>query len=50
LNVFNWYNYSDTINNWGTNGVPNPNPVTYNYNGNINGVPRTLKLMVGAKF
>jgi hypothetical protein len=50
LNVFNWYSYSDTINNWGMNGVPNPNPVTYNYNGNINGVPRTLKLMVGAKF
>jgi len=51
LNVFNWYNYSDTINNWGGNGVPNPNfPVTYNYNGNITGVPRTLKLMFGAKF
>jgi outer membrane receptor for ferrienterochelin and colicin len=50
LNVFNWYSYSDTINNWGANGVPNPNPVTYNYNGNLNGVPRTLKLMAGAKF
>jgi hypothetical protein len=51
LNIFNWYNYSDTINNWGANGVPNPNfPVTYNYNGNISGVPRTLKLMFGAKF
>jgi outer membrane receptor protein involved in Fe transport len=50
LNIFNWYSYSDTINNWGSNGVPNPNPVTYNYNGNINGVPRTLKLMAGAKF
>ena len=34
----------------GENGVPNPNPVPYNYNGNINGVPRTLKLMAGAKF
>jgi outer membrane receptor protein involved in Fe transport len=50
LNVFNWYNYATTNNNWGTNGVPNPNPVTYNYTGNINGVPRTLKLMAGAKF
>jgi len=50
LNVFNFYNYSDTINNWGANGVRNPNPVTYNYAGNINGVPRTLKLSVGAKF
>jgi outer membrane receptor protein involved in Fe transport len=50
LNVFNWYSYANTINNWGTNGVPNPNPVPYNYTGNINGVPRTLKLMAGAKF
>jgi outer membrane receptor for ferrienterochelin and colicin len=50
LNVFDWYSYSDTLNNWGANGVPNPNPVTYNYNGNLNGVPRTLKLMAGAKF
>jgi outer membrane receptor protein involved in Fe transport len=50
LNVFNWYNYASTNNNWGTNGVPNSNPVTYNYTGNINGVPRTLKLMAGAKF
>jgi outer membrane receptor protein involved in Fe transport len=50
LNVFNWHNYVDTLNNWGANGVPNPNPVPYNYTGNINGVPRTLKLTVGAKF
>jgi outer membrane receptor protein involved in Fe transport len=50
LNIFNWYNYADTINNWGTNGVANPNPVPYDYTGNINGVPRTLKLMAGAKF
>ena len=50
LNVFNWANYANTVNNWGANGVPNPNPVPFNYTGNINGVPRTLKLMVGAKF
>ena len=50
LNVFNYHNYSDTILNFGTNGVFNPVPVTYNYQGNINGVPRTLKLTVGAKF
>jgi hypothetical protein len=50
LNVFNWNNYSDTINNWFVNGVAQPTPVRYNTNGNINGVPRTLKLMVGAKF
>jgi outer membrane receptor protein involved in Fe transport len=50
LNVFNYHNYADTLNTWGTNGVANPNPVVYNYAGNINGVPRTLKLTVGAKF
>jgi outer membrane receptor protein involved in Fe transport len=51
LNVFNYHNYADTINNWfNAAGVANSNPVTYNTNGNINGVPRTLKLMVGAKF
>jgi outer membrane receptor protein involved in Fe transport len=50
LNVFNWANYANTNNNWGANGVPNPNPVPFNYTGNVNGVPRTLKLMVGAKF
>jgi outer membrane receptor protein involved in Fe transport len=50
LNVFDFHNYSDTLNNWGTAGVPNPNPVPYNYRGNINGVPRTLKVSFGAKF
>jgi outer membrane receptor protein involved in Fe transport len=50
LNIFNWQNFADTLISWGTNGVANPNPVTYNYIGNINGVPRTLKLSVGAKF
>ena len=50
MNVFNYRNYSDTTNSWFVNGVANSNPVTYNRNGNINGVPRTLKLMIGAKF
>ena len=50
LNIFNFHNYSDTNTNWGANGVANPNPVVYNPTGNITGVPRTLKLMVGAKF
>jgi outer membrane receptor protein involved in Fe transport len=51
LNVFNFHNYADTILNFGANGVANPsNPVTYNYTGNIFGVPRTLKLTVGARF
>ncbi|HEY2684002.1 MAG TPA: TonB-dependent receptor [Steroidobacteraceae bacterium] len=56
LNIFNWYNYDPTatINNWaGPNGGPNTTGplVQYNYaNGNITGVTRTLKLMIGAKF
>jgi len=50
LNVLNFRNYSDTTNNWFTNGVANSPQVTYNRNGNVFGVPRTLKLMVGAKF
>jgi hypothetical protein len=50
LNVFDFHNYADTIINWGSNGIANANPITYNYNGNIDGVPRTLKLTVGAKF
>jgi hypothetical protein len=50
LNVFNYYNYSTTLNNWGANGVANPDPVTYDKTGNITGVPRTLKFMIGAKF
>jgi hypothetical protein len=50
LNIFNYYNITDTIRNWSTNGVANPNPVTFDPKGNITGVPRTLKLMVGAKF
>jgi hypothetical protein len=50
LNVFNFHNYADTLLSFGGNGVANPNPVVYNYTGNINGVPRTLKLTVGAKF
>jgi outer membrane receptor protein involved in Fe transport len=50
LNVFNWYSYSDYIANWGANGVANSRPVAFNYIGNINGTPRELKLMIGAKF
>ena len=50
LNVFNYHNYADTLLSFGTGGNLNPDPVIYNYKGNINGVPRTLKLTVGAKF
>jgi hypothetical protein len=50
LNIFNWGSYSDYIVNWGANGVANAVPVSFNYAGNINGTPRELKLMIGAKF
>ncbi len=50
LNLINWHNYSDYNTNWGANGVANPRPVAFDYTGNINGVPRTLKLTMGAKF
>ncbi|HEX3949710.1 MAG TPA: TonB-dependent receptor [Steroidobacteraceae bacterium] len=50
LNIFDFHNYADTLLNFGTGGVANPNPIVYNYAGNIVGVPRTLKLSVGAKF
>lgn len=50
LNVFDYYNYADTINSWGSNGVANPNPVVYNFTGDITGVPRTFRLTAGYKF
>ena len=51
LNAFNYYNYSDTFNNWvGPGGQLASNPVTYNPNGNITGVPRTFRLTLGGKF
>jgi hypothetical protein len=50
LNVFNNTNYADYNVNYGTTGVPLPNPVTFNRIGNILGTPRTLKLQAGVKF
>jgi outer membrane receptor protein involved in Fe transport len=50
LNVFNNTNYSDYNINYGTSGVPPPNPVTFNQVGNILGTPRTLKLQGGVRF
>ncbi|MDB6105276.1 MAG: rane protein, partial [Gammaproteobacteria bacterium] len=50
LNVFNNTNYADYNVNYGTTGVPPPNPVTFNQIGNILGTPRTLKLQAGVKF
>ncbi|HEX3895009.1 MAG TPA: TonB-dependent receptor [Rudaea sp.] len=50
LNVFNYHNYTDYIENFGSNGIENRTPVTYNTNGNIDGVPRTLKFSVGFRW
>jgi hypothetical protein len=50
LNAFNTANYTDYVVNWGQNGVPSREPVTYNSIGNITGVPRTLKASLGMKF
>jgi len=49
LNAFNFKNYSDFNNNWGSNGVFMP-VVTANTIGNMYTVPRTLKLTMGVRF
>jgi outer membrane receptor protein involved in Fe transport len=50
LNVFNWNNYVDYIENFGTNGQFSKTPVIYNPTGDITGYPRTLKLSMGISF
>jgi hypothetical protein len=51
LNVFNYKNYTDYSENFGyPTGVIPPHPVSYNTTGNIDGVPRTLKLSVGFRW
>jgi len=50
LNVFNNTNYADYRTNYGTNGVPPANPVTFNQIGNLFGTSRTLKLQAGVRF
>lgn len=50
LNIANWHNYSDAINNYGSGGVLNPDPTRYNPTGNITGVPRTFKISAGFRF
>jgi outer membrane receptor protein involved in Fe transport len=50
LNVFNNANFADYVDNFGTTGQPPAHPVTYNQTGNIDGVPRTLKLTGGVRF
>ncbi|WP_250626184.1 TonB-dependent receptor [Pinirhizobacter soli] len=52
LNVFNWKNFDPAavVTNYGSNGVLNSNPVTYDKHGNIVFVPRTARFTVGLKF
>jgi outer membrane receptor protein involved in Fe transport len=50
LNALNSDNFSDTLQNWGSGGALNPDPVHYNPTGNITGVSRTFRLTIGAKF
>ncbi|MGH8232685.1 MAG: TonB-dependent receptor [Rhodanobacteraceae bacterium] len=49
LNAFNYKNYVDTIQNWGSNGVYDPD-VVYNTTGQITGIPRTLKFTMGVRW
>jgi outer membrane receptor protein involved in Fe transport len=49
LNAFNYKNYVDTVQNWGSNGVFDPN-VYYNTTGNITGVPRTFRFTMGVRW
>jgi hypothetical protein len=49
INAFNWNNYVDYLENWGSGGAYNP-VVTYNPTGDITGYPRTVKLSMGISF
>jgi outer membrane receptor protein involved in Fe transport len=50
INAFNWDNYVDYLENYGSNGVLNKTPVIYNPTGDISGYPRTLKVSMGINF
>ncbi|WP_254425138.1 TonB-dependent receptor [Rhodanobacter sp. B04] len=50
LNAFNWNNYVNYLETWGSNGVLNKTPVIYNPTGNISGYPRTLRVSLGMNF
>jgi hypothetical protein len=51
LNVFNYHNYTSYVENFGyPTGVIPARPVSYSTTGNIDGVPRTLKLSVGFRW
>ncbi len=47
LNVFNVKNYIDYLNAFGPNGIIGG---AYDPHGNISGVPRELRMSIGAKF
>jgi outer membrane receptor protein involved in Fe transport len=50
LNIFNFKNYTQYIENWGSNGILNSHPVSYNPWGNIEGVPREFKFTIGFRW
>jgi len=50
INLFNWNNYTNYLESWGSNGVMNRTPVMYNPTGDITGYPRTARLSVGLSF
>ncbi|WIG56486.1 MAG: OmpA-related protein [Rhodanobacteraceae bacterium] len=50
INAFNWNNYVDYLESWGSSGQMNRIPVVYNPTGDISGYPRTLKISMGLKF
>lgn len=49
INVFNWHNTVNYLENWGSGGVYNP-VIRYNPTGAITGYPRTVKFSMGLKF
>jgi outer membrane receptor protein involved in Fe transport len=50
INAFNWNNYVDYLESWGSNGKMNKVPVIYNPTGDITGYPRTLRVSMGLRF
>ncbi len=50
INAFNWNNYVNYLESWGTNGVLNKTPVVYNPTGDITGYSRTLRVSLGMNF
>ena len=50
INAFNWNNYVNYLENFGSNGQLNKIPVLYNPTGDISGYPRTLRVSMGLKF